>query len=1123
MLTDKLLDSIKEGDVLYFYTDSDSFEEDKKVEYMVVITKNLLNCTQAELISAATIVDPFSFKYISSANIENNTYLMTTKSVVSVNYNTNSTNNSSVLINGFNMANMLSYDNKSALILGNMTDSSTNNLMTFKTSSDELDIYNNKDISNNIYNKIKTDNNIPVKISNLFIKNKNNGNIETEYSTIGKNLNLDSDGYSYTLSEDDFSVIDNTFTVKKENLLSDVTYENYESGATVISYDNNTSNGIFDSSCIINKYIFDSSIYTIPLTEKFGDSTVYDIINWTSSDNGIKHYSHITKAVYDKTTQSYSISTEGDGISDTSNGDNSSLTKFECFGISSDKCVSVLNINIPDNTGKNIAVYVNSTLITLQTQPTYRNSWCECILTKDPDNSLHYILTVNMEDNIPQISSGIDISTAKEYYSTPGTDNEAYGCDLFNMLLNGKTAKTSSRSITVTVKYEYGNDTIKSYYKMTQPGFTDNRRLPQINLKMNKDIESLEKSNNIDNGILCNQFQFFVDIDITDFEREYWGSYVQDSSLTLNFDITNCPIDYDFIERYGVQSSEETYTVHVNPVDSSNDFNDNYCSIKTFAVTNDIDDPYNMTCAELDGIDSSMINSENSEINEVFTSSYTNTEKIDLNGKSYIYMNNHIFPSEKATRGTGINDNILISMRGITFEQANKGKFRFRVMIEFGNPLFARLFYRFYVSNMWISYSGNKFHIGTTNLAKISQTGRYATSEFMFSTETMNTFICPVSMTAIPENPSIGMTTGTVKLAGSSKQIEISIDKYIPELSEEMSLLNNSAYVIQNQYIPWSDFRLKKSFLQDNIKNIYVQPIHISDYYEKISKYEPFFVIDGYDSIKSENNMDTYLSVVYNSNLYNQQLRDDVNTFYYNDELFKSEKYSQYSGKSPAFVSQSISYEVRDSSLLNSISVWNYEYQNIIGKTQSNVFTGHLTTYGNGYEYIDSTYDTGQYGDEFLNLETTKKYNEYMFFESPYNEDISYLYNKKAPDKGKWFRTLLYDISWKYPRYLMNTTTNTEHIDAYDIVSGGEYMNTWDNILKKKTSKYKLPYNIMYSIYPRCAYDYETDTNIVFMLRCPSVVSENKYEMEQSNQKKDLKIPFTGTYEKIQNDNMGIL
>ena len=41
----------------------------------------------------------------------------------------------------------------------------------------------------------------------------------------------------------------------------------------------------------------------------------------------------------------------------------------------------------------------------------------------------------------------------------------------------------------------------------------------------------------------------------------------------------------------------------------------------------------------------------------------------------------------------------------------------------------------------------------------------------------------------------------------------------------------------------------------------------------------------------------------------------------------------------------------------------------------------------------------------------------------------------------------------------------------------------------------------MYSIYPRCAYDDETDTTIVFMLRCPSVDSENKYKLESSDVK----------------------
>lgn len=47
----------------------------------------------------------------------------------------------------------------------------------------------------------------------------------------------------------------------------------------------------------------------------------------------------------------------------------------------------------------------------------------------------------------------------------------------------------------------------------------------------------------------------------------------------------------------------------------------------------------------------------------------------------------------------------------------------------------------------------------------------------------------------------------------------------------------------------------------------------------------------------------------------------------------------------------------------------------------------------------------------------------------------------------------------------------------------------------------KVPYNIMYSIYPRCAYDSDNDTAICFMLRCPSVTKENKYKMDSGDVK----------------------
>ena len=76
----------------------------------------------------------------------------------------------------------------------------------------------------------------------------------------------------------------------------------------------------------------------------------------------------------------------------------------------------------------------------------------------------------------------------------------------------------------------------------------------------------------------------------------------------------------------------------------------------------------------------------------------------------------------------------------------------------------------------------------------------------------------------------------------------------------------------------------------------------------------------------------------------------------------------------------------------------------------------------------------------------------------------------------------------------------------YDIVTSGEY---------QKDSHLKIPFNVTYSLYPRCAYDTDNDVAIIFMLRCPSVVKENQYKMT----KEDLRI-YVENYQPLGNEKL---
>jgi hypothetical protein len=84
------------------------------------------------------------------------------------------------------------------------------------------------------------------------------------------------------------------------------------------------------------------------------------------------------------------------------------------------------------------------------------------------------------------------------------------------------------------------------------------------------------------------------------------------------------------------------------------------------------------------------------------------------------------FITKSETLDSGIAEDITIKLNDIKFSDISDGrKYRICVNLEFGNPLFAKLFFKFYVSNIVIKYYDGKqvepykFYVGTDNLATL--------------------------------------------------------------------------------------------------------------------------------------------------------------------------------------------------------------------------------------------------------------------------------------------------------------------------------------------------------------------------------------------------------------------
>ena len=1128
-IMDKLKSDYKVGDVLYFYTDKNAFSLYHTVEYMVVITPALLECTVDDLIANADIANPFTFKFIDDVPVYNESYLLSQKKVSTVYYR----GSKDVEVQGKKFARMIGYSGKSLLNTGVMAISKEINgsvdLLRCQNSYSSFnfaDVPEQKDLSVFV-NPVRREDTPVLKVNNAYFRNDNIGNLEMSGMLHPLDIIIDDNGVSYTLTEDDYIYSNRQFIINPDNYFKNSTLTTSTVECVVVTFNKSEVDardlriyGMSDNSKI-RRYTFGNESGAIQLSEDYLTETAHMIITYIKTEFGLKYNSLPTFAVYNTGLRNYEISVLGDFYEDTEEAIDEDCI-FECTGISADEISDgVLNVYVPILANETIGV--NFFMNSKQFDTEINNSWCSLRLITETDENgetvkfknvtytngrLYHLYRFNVavKDNIPQITAE-DVKKAQDYNSKAGDDSMLNGCDVFYAIMSGHMIDTASRYVTVSVKYV---DALKvehkSVYRLEQSGYIEKRKIPKVNLKILKNLDELENSNKFSNGVLVNQFQFFIDIDIEDFNSDVWGSYEKD--ITLNFDINSTPVDYDFITKYGVSGAMETYTLH-SIVDDDYSEPDNYCRIYASIVNNDIDSVFDVTQKDFEEFENK---SEKKFICENTLKVVGASEYLDIDSR-YPNITKTTFDGCN-TRNSGIICISVMKFRGLTFDDVSKGKFRIRVVVEFGNPLFSRLFFRYYVSDMYVKYGSNTFHVGTANLAKAVHTGRVQSYEYMFATESLNAFICPVSLTAAPvltDSYSDYVDVNRSLMIGSSEQIDIELSPYIPDKfvnmykdkkSEDEIIRDMIAY----QEIPWYEFNLKLRHLQDNVSNMSVKPVNIKSFVENVASM-PYLDELIFDLDDAHQHSTDYLSIVYNSNAFSQRSVNDVRVFNYNNEDLEISRYSQYLKNTPIFLEQSVSYVFRDSDLINAMNVWNYEYK-LSGRTDSGVFRGHLNTYGNGYNYINESADLGQFGEKVYSLQMTRDMNERMFF---YKGDVvrgSILESDSdgnAPALGKWYRTLLYQAKWQYPKYYMNERQE-EKIAPYDIVDVGKFI--------RHKSKNIIPYNLTYSLYPRCAYIDERDVAVVFMLRCPSIVKENNYEME----KRDLMFGPVSGYPQLSGD-----
>lgn len=363
----------------------------------------------------------------------------------------------------------------------------------------------------------------------------------------------------------------------------------------------------------------------------------------------------------------------------------------------------------------------------------------------------------------------------------------------------------------------------------------------------------------------------------------------------------------------------------------------------------------------------------------------------------------------------------------------------------------------------------------------------------------------------------------------------------------------------------------KKKYFQDNIQNIGISVRHWIDdinngildssYIENINFFkenedtlrtnDEIYAIDISNSLNKEYENDL-IEVIYNADIMNPILRQSNNTFYYNNILYNADNYDQWNKNSPLWENSDTLVNIVDSSLVTSKQIWNYEYEANPNNTKG--IGGNITKSGYGYLYADSTIDIGQYNkQEAYSLAETKKLsNEYILDHDSKDVSLNIVKGyKSAPNTNDFFRSMVYDLNWNYP-YFLNidnqlkvypyTLTNS-YISKIDLEINKEYIDSSYNSIKKfinskkdideeyykikiskdgynydsENNKYVdfkndkanalIPYNILFDLYPRTAYNSDSKgiTFNILMLKQPTISNNISFKLQKRYFDNDIK------------------
>lgn len=1085
----------KEGDVLYFYVDNTQFHIDHQFKFMVVMTKELEGASYSDFIDAIIQQNPFNFSNFYSVG-ESTT--LTNKNLEFINYGSSSSLTKrfakNISAQSLTKAKFSAIDlntNSSLVHLANVSKNTPYTLDTlFKQNEFVLSSKESK-----------------IRFSNLFLKNNAVTNVELSEVVNPENI-IFNNGYVFTSSQADFDINKIAFRIRKDEFLKSLNEESdYSFGA--IQIDKETHK--------VEDLVEEDNWICLNIDSQEKDYNL-EFIPYVQNKNGFKFYGLGASVSFSaKFFNNSLVATNLNVEEKTYSSDEAEIleTPIEYVfdnQITAEKNSVNLQIRVENEYVNDCSIkdiYINGQKVNINSSYNTNSNWF--VFNETSASNKNIRASIDFYDNLPSFEDNdSNDRTIQEYIKTCNDS-------VISNISNNVPISTASRKFLITTVYSYKNQDNKvSNYWVIQPGFNDPRVKPIVSLDAQTSQLDLEKSNDVDNGVLCNQLQYYINIGFDNFNEETWCKYVDTpEDCTISVQIESLSNDLELV-NYSYSISDGTRP----NVKLVTDEEDNYISIDASVVTNEIDASV-LKPAEKSIVTSSyaLSSMKVAEVNQT----------LDYEGNFLVNSSSASIFSEPDKRYSGLSKNFKINLDNLSLSDIQNNNYKIRVLFEIANPVPAEIYVNFAVTGIKISYKDSSvFEFDSSKLQQeITLNDGKKYKKYIYSTEPQEFFVNPVSMVVAPEDiekdQGIYPIKGNVKLYGSSELTSIKAELYnkdsIQELQSNYSS-DSDVTTISDENINWNAWNLKLKFLQDNIRYFSIsaidpiQEMRLSN--KKIFKEE----LEETKSSKYDDN--SFLGLVYNANIMHAKNYNDKFQFYYNDELFNANKFNQYSANSPSFFNFDLNFEVRSENLLSSIETWNYEYESLPTKNNlEKVFKGFMSKYGNGYTVLDDSNDQNQY-DNIISLKETKEQNEKLLLDNIILFNIHEQENESQNQLTslETFRTLLYDAFIQYPVYkdskvypyevkspleiikknlfnelLSKTEDEVQHLDD----GTDKIVKTKEEIALEKLnvtlhSSYSeintsdiIPYNLMFTIYPRVLDNTDFNVKNIFMLRKPTI------------------------------------